>query len=776
MRDGEWAQVSLVVQRALELNDDERDAYLRSIYLERPALQPEVDSLLAAERQHAAESTGWTIPGRDSAETTATFLGRRFGPYRLTGELGSGGMGIVYRARREDGQFDKDVAIKVLHWGVHSATLTRLFGQERRMLAALDHPGITRLLDSGVTQEGLPYIVMEIVEGVTITEHCARAGMPIRARVALMARVCEAVHYAHQNLVIHRDLKPGNIFVRSDGQPKLLDFGVAKWLEEATHSAGGGLTAAPFTPKYASPEQLTGRPVTTATDIYSLGKVLAELVEEVSPAGGEQRRDADLSAIVRKATRAEAEDRYSSAAEMRGDLEAYAGGRAVSARKWSWPLASWKWVKRNKRSAALIAANTLIVVALLWRYQAESARAIRRGEDVRHLAGAITSEVSEIIGDLPKNTTARAKLARVSLQYLDKLASDNSDPTFVSELAAAYSRLADVVGNSTIGSLGDLPKSRDLHRRALEMIERSHRAAPDNLLIRQRYAQVLLTQSDIQSGEKAKQIVMQCERLLDSIRGKVPETDEYLLLEGKFYEHRDWVIHGWGQAAGIPYREKARIAFDRLCKRNPDNMNYRVMLAGAVEASGRLEPGLERRIDFTRQGVAMRRMAVDRDPRNPWFRLSLYLGEAGIASEYRLAGRLAPALPYVRSAIEHLRRAADLDPSDASVRGYLAFGLADLGSLESALGHREEAEKAAREGIALGETMLATDPTLFRPNWGMGHAYRTLGDLGIGDRCANFTKALTHARTANKTSGGRNPSVRSLIGELERLSSRCPAQ
>ena len=777
MPESDWAQATRIVQRALDLNDEEREEYLGSVCGATPGLRQEVESLLAIALNSSGDSTGWTVENREPVGAPASFLDRHLGPYRLIGELGSGGMGIVYRARREDGRFDKDVAIKILHWGGHGSTLTRLFGQETRMLAALDHPGITRLLDSGVTEEGLPYIVMELVEGVPITEHCAFAKMSLGPRVAMMARVCEAVHHAHQNLVIHRDLKPGNIFVRPDGQPKLLDFGVAKWLQEATDSpAAGSPTAAPFTPKYASPEQLSGRASTTATDIYSLGKVLAELVEEALDGAAAGPRDPDLGAIIRKATQTEADDRYRSVAELGSDLEAYVEGRVVSARKWSWPLAAWKWVKRNRKLSGLMAANALIVFALLLRYQAESARAIRRGDHIRHLAGAITAEVSQVIGDLPRNTAARAKLARVSLEYLDKLRNDSPDPAFASELAEAYSRLALVVGNGTVGSLGDLPKARDLHQRALEMIEQSYRAAPEDLLIRQRYARVLLDQSDIQPPAKSKQQVMQCEKLLDGIRGRVAETDEYLSLEARFFEHRAWVIHGWGNPAGLPYWEKAVAAFDKIYQRNPGNLNNGVRMAGAIEWASGSMPSLAGRIAERKKGVALRRVAVEKEPQNPWFQLSLYLGETGIGSEYRLAGKPDSALPHVRLGMEHLRRAVDLDPADASARGFIAFGTADLAYLESSLGNRKEAEKAAREAIALCEKILVSDQTLFRPNWGLGHAYRTLGDLGIGDRCESYGKALRHSQTADKTSGGRNPSVRSLIGELEKLSSRCPAK
>src|SRR5690606_27654084 len=200
-------------------------------------------------------------------------VGTSAGPYRLVERIGYGGMGVVYRAERDDGHFAQTVAIKLVRTGVVTPDLLQRFRAERQILARLQHDGIARLLDGGVTREGVPYLAMEHVSGLPITAHCDTAGLSIEERLRLFLRVCSAVHFAHQNLVVHRDLKPSNILVTADGSVKLLDFGIAKLLDAGTDVAGAvtGTMLPVLTPDYASPEQVRGEPVTTSTDLYALG-------------------------------------------------------------------------------------------------------------------------------------------------------------------------------------------------------------------------------------------------------------------------------------------------------------------------------------------------------------------------------------------------------------------------------------------------------------------------------------------------------------------------
>ena len=300
-----WVRVREVLARALEAAPADRPKYLEVACAGDAELRREVETYLAAEgeRGHFMESPVFSLREEGNSRS-------RVGAYRLVREIGRGGMGTVYLARRDDGEFDQQVAIKILKTGLGSRSAEHRFRVERQILANLRHPYIARLLDGGNTRDGLPYFVMELVEGEQLLSYCDSRKLTIPERLELFLKVCSAVHFAHQNLVIHRDLKPANILVTADGSPKLLDFGIAKLLGEHTDFRAGGADASvavpdlavgdqrrggggtvsthqgdrPMTPEYASPEQVQGIPVTTATDVFSLGVLLYELLTGSRPA------------------------------------------------------------------------------------------------------------------------------------------------------------------------------------------------------------------------------------------------------------------------------------------------------------------------------------------------------------------------------------------------------------------------------------------------------------------------------------------------------------
>jgi tetratricopeptide (TPR) repeat protein len=321
--------------------------------------------------------------------------GSSVGPYRIEGELGSGGMGVVYLARRED-DFFRQVAIKVLRAAV-GALEHQLFLRERRILAQLEHPNIARLLDGGTLPGGRPYLVMEYVPGLPLLEFCAARNASIRERLTLFLQVCEAVSAAHRSLVVHRDLKPGNVLVTPEGVPKLLDFGIAKLLPGDLGGAEPTLLPSGWlTPQYASPEQLTGAPVTTATDVYALGLILHELVsgcraydltglslaqvldrvtmEQVTAAPLVRKHGADLERIVLHALAKDPRDRYGSAEQLAEDLRRFLDGRPIRARQGSWVYFAWKLAVRNWAVAAAVAAVVLSLVGMLLQARQSASR------------------------------------------------------------------------------------------------------------------------------------------------------------------------------------------------------------------------------------------------------------------------------------------------------------------------------------------------------------------------------------------------------------------
>lgn len=419
MNSASWPRVRQLLDEAIELDASKRSAFLDRECAGDPDIRRELDSLLVS---HEQAGTGFlkhpvvNLTGAHPAGKDRT--GRRIGVYQIVEEIGHGGMGEVYRAVRADGQYTKEVAVKLVRGGFDSAPVRERFLNERQILASLDHPNIARLLDGGTTEDGVAYLVMELIDGVRIDSYCDDHKLPITDRLRLFRKVCGAVQYAHQRLVIHRDIKPGNILVTSEGIPKLLDFGIAKILDPAgVGSDATTLMARPMTPEYASPEQIRGEPITTASDVYSLGVVLYQLltgrspypgetrsshelaravcetdpgrpssavmrpqlirsgdqVEEVpaelisrsregSPAKLQRRLAGDLDSIVLMALRKEPQRRYASVEQFAEDIRRHLEALPVAATKGSWKYRAGKFVVRHK---AGVVATAVAAVALI---------------------------------------------------------------------------------------------------------------------------------------------------------------------------------------------------------------------------------------------------------------------------------------------------------------------------------------------------------------------------------------------------------------------------
>lgn len=394
-----WTKIEYLFIEAAQLRPEERDAFLDRECDGDEVLWEEVSSLL---RYDTSEPVVMDSIQAGAAELVhgESLEGTTLGPWRVEREIGRGGMSVVYLAIRADGQFAKQAAIKLIKRGMDTAAVIERVRRERRILAALDHPYIARLLDGGATPEGRPYLVMDYVEGLPIDRWCAERELTIERRCELIAKVCDAVAYAHRMLVIHRDLKPGNILVGVDGNPKLLDFGIAKLLsDEASSDAAPEtrLPLRPLTPEYASPEQIGGGTVGTAADVYSLGVILFELLAGARPTGEDERASAiavrngmpqkwarrlegDLDTVLLTALRIDPTRRYAGAERLAEDLRRHLNGQPVAAREES---VLYRWGKFLRRNRAAALATTLVAVSLvagmfstLW--QARRADAERR--------------------------------------------------------------------------------------------------------------------------------------------------------------------------------------------------------------------------------------------------------------------------------------------------------------------------------------------------------------------------------------------------------------
>jgi serine/threonine protein kinase len=471
MNGADWQDIEDVLAAVIELQTTERSARIAELCGDRAALRAEVESLLTA---HEKAASFLEVDTQIESEAAPLFSidGKQLGPYRLLAILGTGGMGSVYRAERSDGRFEKQVAIKVVPAALHSAELLRRFTNEQQILAALEHPNIARLIDAGVSSEDIPYFVMEHVEGTPVTEFCDAHELSTRERLELFQTLCSAVQYAHQHLVVHRDLKPANILVTADGVPKLLDFGIAKITDpwstgnlEVTRSLLN-----PMTPAYASPEQVRGQVLTIATDIYSLGVLLYELltgqlpyqvigksleeairlISEVEPdkptavarrhtPGGQGAPrpmlefSSDLDVIVAKAMCKDRQQRYHSAEDLSADLTRYLDGLPVLAQRSSFRYRASKFTRRHRVGVAVATAALVLLVGFTTtmtvqarRIARERDRANREAESSRRVAEFITNmfKVSDPSEARGKSVTAREILDKASTDINTGLARD----------------------------------------------------------------------------------------------------------------------------------------------------------------------------------------------------------------------------------------------------------------------------------------------------------------------------------------------------------------
>lgn len=757
-----WQKMKPILERALAMPVEARRGFLEEECADE-VMRREAESLLEFENANAGSLEGSAISIVTKEGTATSMIGRKIGRYEIVSELGAGGMGAVYLAKRADGEFTQEVALKLIRSGIGSESILRRFYSERQILASLDHPNIAHLIDGGTTDDNLPYFVMEYVKGEPIVEFAGNSELGLEDRLDLFRKVCDGISYAHQNLVIHRDLKPSNILVNKDGIPKLLDFGIAKLLKDSSDGATATHQMA-FTPEYASPEQIRGENLSTATDVYSLGVVLYELLTGVRPfrfegknfgqivltasetapakpsqaesrepslrknassAGGLTTFDSrvirgDLDNIVLKALNKEPARRYSSVEQLSEDIRRHLKGLPVFARQDSWRYRAEKFARRNPLVVGSVALAFVILIAGIaattyqaQRADAERERAERRFNDVRVLANSFIFEINAKIAESP--IEARELVVERGLEYLDKLSAEaEGDATLQSELAAAYQKIGNLQAEIFAPGLGKTSAALSSHRKALEIRERLLVLEPNNK-----------------------------ERVLDSIQSRI-DVANILSMNGKIAEARDEyrqaVSQGETAAAASPGDAQLR----RILARSYSMLGQSILRSGSLTAT----------LENYKRALSIYRQLESETPDSQTQSLSIvsaYIGYVKLEM-----GETGEAIKYYKSSLALLKKF--LSGKSENLASMAAISSAEVGvGVATSYVDPDKALNHIQKALELQKIVVDADKKNFSEVNGLADCFLELGrvllikaEAGGGNSRLVLNEAVVALQTAIK--------------------------
>ena len=657
-------------ERLLEVPAAARNAWIEAETANDPRLRERVTAMRDADRLAQLQTGGAT----DDAELDTP--PERIGAYRIVDRIGRGGMGAVYRGERAAGDFEHVVAIKVIRPGLLADGLAERFAAERATLARLRHPNIAQLYDGGAMEGGIPYLVMEHVDGLPLMAWVAAHDADRVTRQRLFLDMCAAVAFAHGRLVVHRDLTPGNVLVTDDGTVKLIDFGIAKPVEEAadTVSTSDGrpsLASLSLTPGYAAPERMTGGEVTTAVDIYSLGRLLERLLPP-------QSGDRELRAIVARATAPAPADRYPTAAALRDDVAAWRDGRAVAAMGGGRVYLAQAFIRRHRWGvlAAALAVAVLLValnvtLAANVRARRATAEAERRFAQTRGIAKAMMSDVYNEVSRVPGATAARLTLARTSLAYLDALANDrDAPPDLQAETGAGYIRLSQVVGGGQQSQLGRYADANALLAKGERILVPLYHAYPARPDVIRAYATLLIEQSGANlynnnQPELARRQAAAAERLMQPTARQDPDDAR------RYATAIQAIGDSWGWQDDYARARSEFARAERFQASLPPRLRDQrsVMMARSAnlrlwgEAAGELDNKPEA-VAVTTRAVAINRLLLAQTPNDPVVLRKMTTSAWAQATALRAAGQAAPALAAITQGMAFARRLLAQSPGD----------------------------------------------------------------------------------------------------------------
>lgn len=763
----------------VDLPPEAQEARIREVCAERPELEAELRGLLAADTGRDLEGKIREMVATEAAAFTSPDLsGRQLGSWRILGQLGEGGMGAVYLAERADGEYEAKAAIKLVRGGLPDTASAARFRAERQILAALSHPGVAQLLDGGSTQDGTPYLVMEYVDGEPLTTWCDHHEAGVEARLELFLKVCDAVSHAHKALVAHRDLKPNNILVTSEGEPKLLDFGIAKIVEDMEDSGDGVTrTYGIMTPAYASPEQVAGGRAGVAADIYSLGVLLYELlsgrlpidtkgltpaqlitrvtrdvpptVSSVTPDQSRRRRLAgDLDAIVSLALRKEPEERYPSVEALADDVRLHLQGLPIRARRDDWRYRTGKLLRRN--AGVVSGGALLLILGVTFGINAVlQARAVARERDRAEAQRASAERVSGFLEGLfieadpnqasSDDVTVREILDRGAAEVLAEL---EAEPEIQASLALVLGRV--------LRGLGEYETAEPLLDSALAVRGRSPDVGSDDLAVAYQERGALAYElGDYESAvtmhresldlfrqehaDASKEVASALDWLSASLQelGEIEESVEHGRAAVAAYRAVDPEPNGDLASALVSLTDMLRTAgmaeesLEAIDEGLPmvrrvygdDHLEVAAALnqkASTLEDLGRADEA----IALVEEGLAIRRSTFD----GPHVEIAASMGN--LANMLYAVGRGDEAVPYRRQTYEMLRAIfPDGHPYVAASAYSLASLLERIGRVDEARGGLETALQAHREALPPGHSNLGY------PLTSLGRVLRDDGDL-----------------------------------------------
>jgi serine/threonine protein kinase/tetratricopeptide (TPR) repeat protein len=777
MNPEKWQKIKEIFNEAIEMDSAQCETFLQKQTDEE--LVSEVRKLIEAEKENNFAQPVANLSQIWLEESAENYIGKEIGGYKIVREIGFGGMGIVFEAVRRKDDFSQKVALKLLKKGMDSEAMLRRFSNERQILASLEHPNIARLLDGGRSEDGTPFFAMEFVDGKPLDEYCEDKDLSITQRLRLFLQVCAAVSFAHSRLIVHRDLKPSNILVTADGTVKLLDFGISKVIsDQADYKTQTVTQLGMMTPKYASPEQISGGIVSTSSDIYSLGLILYELLTGVSAYDFPNNRPdeiakiicenepvrpssvvsgqwsvvgietdsnrgqttnpkskiqnpkslkGDLDNIILKSLQKVPARRYISVEQFANDIQRHLEGLPVIARPDTLSYRLEKFVKRN---SIYVMTGTLVFLTLIggiaatsWQaYRAEKQRKLaeERFNQVRELANNIVFKYHDEIKDLQGATKVREILVQDALKYLDNLQADSAnDSSLARELAEAYLRIGNVQGGAYQANLGDSKGATESYEKAIKLLEPLVINSTDTKLLatlRDAYTESGRAFYRIGEFKKQNENLQKGFALSERIVALEPNN-----IEPKIYHSRSLVHFGDSISnAEMPRKmetyRKAYAIIDEVIKTNPDDETANRMLATATH------------------------------------RLQLYL--SGYADEAKKINDtekqkifLEEALAFAQRSSEAQKKVLSLKPDNPLYQRNVAGSKLNLGKLYRELGDTNQSLKLPQEALQTLLNISRNDPNNQEIKLDLKEAYEDIaltyvkrGEFAKADE--NFQKAV----------------------------------